>query len=147
MLKQVSVQLYFEDGRRNSIRPYLRDAAFPLGQHMLKVHKPPPAAGLAEARCNRRLLIAPQALSRHLEGWRVSVFFAQRACSGINPNAIQAYSDLHSFLEERAVDMPEVNDVDNEILLMTPELADSAGGIEVGAMLTERIEKHWMHNR
>jgi hypothetical protein len=33
-------------------------AAFPLGQHVMKVIEPPPTAGMAQARCNRRLLHA-----------------------------------------------------------------------------------------
>jgi hypothetical protein len=51
------VTLFFEDGTRQDMWPYLvGDAAFPLGQHMMKVIEPSPAPGSSAARFNRRLL-------------------------------------------------------------------------------------------
>jgi hypothetical protein len=50
MLMQCRVLLDFQDGTQVDIFPYLvGDAAFPLGQHMLKFFEPPPAAESADA--------------------------------------------------------------------------------------------------
>jgi hypothetical protein len=56
--------------------------------------------------------------------------------------AIEACCGLHKFLEDRSVDMPDVDDVHDELLLMPHEVADASSGIEVRAMLTEWIAEH-----
>jgi hypothetical protein len=38
--------------------------------------------------------------------------------------------------------MPDVEDVDDELLLMPHKVADTTGGIEVRAMLTEWVADH-----
>jgi hypothetical protein len=38
-MRTVSVPLFFDDGTRQDIRPYIvGDAAFPFGQHMMKAY-------------------------------------------------------------------------------------------------------------
>jgi hypothetical protein len=147
MLKQVRVPLHFEDGRMHEICPYLvADAAFPLGQHMLKVHEPPPAAGSAEAKCNYRLLNARRGIEQAFGRLKGRFVFCSKNTFWNNLSftraAIEACCGLHNFLEDRSVDMPDVDDVDDQLLLMPHEVADASGGIEVRAMLTEWIAEH-----
>jgi hypothetical protein len=147
MLKQVSVPLPFEDGRMHEICPYLvGDAAFPLGQHMLKVHEPPPAAGSAEVKCNKRLLNARRGIEQAFGRLKGRFVFCPKNTFWNNlaftRAAIKACCGWHNCLEKRSVDMLDVEDVDDDLLLMPHEVADTTGGIEMRAMLTEWIAEH-----
>jgi hypothetical protein len=58
-MRTVNVLLYFDEGVKEDIRPYLvGDAAFPLGEHMMKAIDPPPATHTAEAEFNTRIMLA-----------------------------------------------------------------------------------------
>jgi hypothetical protein len=56
LMRTSNAPLYLEDETVANIWPYLAgDSAFPLGQHLMKVIEPPPEAGSAESKLNKRL--------------------------------------------------------------------------------------------
>jgi hypothetical protein len=112
MLKQVSVPLHFEDGTWQDIFPYLvGDAAFPLGQHFLKVYEPPPEGNSAQAKCNRRLLDARWLIEQAFGRLKGKFVFCSKnsfwndVC--FTREAIEACCGVHNFLEVRKTDMPD----------------------------------------
>jgi hypothetical protein len=147
MLKAVTVPLTMHDGSVHQIHPYLvGDAAFPLGQHMLKVYDQA-IPGSAEAKLNKRLLRARCGIERSfglLKGR--FVFCAKNSFWGdldFTRAALQACCGLHNFLIDRTVDMPEVDDVPEEALPMPNEMAAPGGcGAEVRDLLASWVQEN-----
>jgi hypothetical protein len=108
MLKQCRFPLNFRNGPQQDIFPYLvGDAAFPPGQHMMKVFEPPPEAGTAEARYNRRLLNARRLIEQAFGTLKGRFVFCSKNSFWndleFTKQAIQACCGLHNFLEKRKV--------------------------------------------
>jgi hypothetical protein len=89
LMRTVNVLLYNGEGVREEICPHLvGDAAFPLGEHMIKAIEPPPAADMAEAEINTTTLLARRVVERprRLVGSKEDGCFARGIHFGANPS-------------------------------------------------------------
>jgi hypothetical protein len=133
MLKQCRVPLKFRNGPQKDIFSNLvGDAAFPLSQHMMKVFEPPPAAGTAQARCNRRLLNARRLTEQAFGTLKGKFVFCSKNSFWndfkFTKQAIQACCGLHNFLEERRVDAPVAHAGVDDALQPIPKAGMDPGG-------------------
>jgi hypothetical protein len=136
ILRIQSVPLYFDSGERQDIWPYLvGDAAFPLGQHMMKVIEPPPAANSNQAKCNRRLLNSRRLIEMVFDRLKGRWVFCKRNVFwndvDFTREAIEACCGLHNLSEERDVEMPAENEDDNAMPMPYEEAPEAGIGSEV----------------
>jgi hypothetical protein len=115
MLRCVQIPLAMPDGPLHQIYPYLvGDAAFPIGPHMLKVYEPPPAIGTPQSELNFRLTNARRVIEMtfgRLKGrW---VFCSKNSFWNdvkFTRDSIEACCGLHNFLEQRLVELPDMEE-------------------------------------
>lgn len=148
MMRTVSVPLFFEDGTRQDIWPFLvGDAAFPLGTHMMKVIEPGPPAGTPEAQCNRRLLNCRRLIEQTFGLLKGRWVFCKRNTFwndvAFTRMAIEACCGLHNFLQERGIGMPDEDDVVDAMAPLPHEEAPEAGvGADVRELLVQWVREH-----
>jgi hypothetical protein len=142
LMRTVNVPLYFDEGVREDIWPYLvGDAAFPLGEHMMKAIEPPPAAHTAEAEFNTRILLARRVIERAFGRLKGRWVFCKRNVFWNEPvftrSGIEVCCALHNFLEERAVDIE--GEEDNAFVDDLPLPAAGAGQAGTGAGIRDLL--------
>jgi hypothetical protein len=104
---------------------------------MLKVYEPPPKAGYAKVKCNRRLLKSRRLIEQVCGRLKGSFVFCSKNSFwndfGFIREAIEACCGLHNFLEERQVDMP----VDVMQVHDAQAMPQEAGTLAVGVHRSE----------
>jgi hypothetical protein len=121
-MRTVNVPLFYEDGTHSDIWPYLvGDAAFPIGQHMMKVIQPHPPQGSAQAKFNRRLLNARRLMEQAFGRLKGRSVFCSKNSFWNNVDftrkGIEVCCARHNYLEERLMQVPEMDEEDDELEL------------------------------
>jgi hypothetical protein len=111
LMRTVNVPLYFDDGQREDLWPYLvGDAAFALGEHMMKAIDPPPATGTAAATFNKRILLARRVIERAFGRLKGRWVFCRRNTFWNDPEftrvCIEVCCALHNSLEAHRLLFP-----------------------------------------